>query len=117
MCIFLVAKIILYVIVNGFICRKYYISSQHFRWISFYLMVQSINGTVALVSSLLVLFLNVPAWVAVVLFLFSSIILEIGTLFKLFTAFFKKKCSVLVFFIYLCALEIAPCILVWFLVK
>ena len=117
MAIFLVAKIILYVIVNGYICRKYYISSQHFRWISFYLMVQSINGTVALVSSLLVLFLNVPVWVAVVLFLFFSIILEIGTLFKLFTAFFKKKCSILVFFIYLCALEIAPCILVWFLVK
>lgn len=115
--LFIVLKIVLYVVVNGIICRKHYISSQHFRWISFYIMVQALNGAVALVLSLLVIYIHIPVQVAVIVYILLAILLEIGTLFKLFSAFFKKKCSVLVFFIYLCALEIAPCFLVWFLVK
>ena len=115
--LFIVLKIILYISVNGIICSKHYIPSQHFRWISFYIMVQALNGAVALVLSLLVIYIHIPVQVAVIVYILLAILLEIGILFKLFSAFFKKKCSVLVFFIYLCALEIAPCILVWFLVK
>lgn len=115
--LFIVLKIILYIVVNGIICSKHYIPSQHFRWISFYIMVQALNGAIAWVLSLLIIYINIPVQVAVIVYLLLAILLEIGILFKLFSAFFKKKCSVLVFFIYLCALEIAPCFLVWFLVK
>ena len=115
--LFVVLKLLLYISVNGIICRRYYMSSQHFRWASFYIMVISILGTVLLALSVMEIYLNLNVIVASVLAAVVAILLEIGTLFKLFTAFFKKKCSVLVFFIYLCALEIAPCFLAWFLVK
>lgn len=115
--LFLLVKIIAYTIVNGLICRKYYISPQHFRWISFYIMVNAIKGALALLLSVSIIYLHLPVMIALFAYLLIAILLEIGILFKLFSVFFKKKCSVLIFFVYLCALEIAPCFLVWFSVK
>lgn len=113
--LYIVAKIVLYIIANAVVCSKYYMPAQHFRWSSFYIMVNAVLGAVALLLSLSVIYLKIPLIIALFFYVSIAILLEIGVLFTLFSAFFKKKCSKLVFFIYLCALEIAPCFLMWFL--
>ena len=112
-----VLKLVLYHIFNALICGRFSIPVTHFRWFSFTSMVYAVVGCVAFLLNLFVIFIHFPIKIAVILLLLAYIILEIGTLFRLKTSFLKKKCPTLIFFLYLCTLEIVPLAFMWLILN
>lgn len=108
---FVAVKTLLYRSVNSILYRKQNISIKPARWNYFFVSVVALAG----LFSLILFFVSVSFsldkfWVlllAGLLWFFT----QIGLIIKLKTSLFRNKCSNSVFFLYLCALEIAPFVL------
>lgn len=109
--LFFLIKLFLYQFVNSSLYRSQTIMLKTSRWNNFFIMVFSSSGFCSLVLTTVVLFLEMPSWVLVACMSIMLLVAETGLVFKIKTTLFKNKCSNSRFFLYLCALELGPIIL------
>ena len=57
---------------------------------------------------LLTVFFSIPDIAVLLVSAVMAVLFEIGLAFKIKTALFRNKCTILIFFLYLCALEFGP---------
>lgn len=109
--LFMTLKAVLYMSVNSVLYKKQNISIKPTRWNQFFVSVVALAGFFSLVVFFVSVSLSLDKfWVLLLAGLLWSLT-QIGLIFKLKTSLFRNKCSNSVFFLYLCALEIAPFVL------
>ena len=104
-------RLFLYQIVNSSLYRSQVIQIKTLRWNGLFIMAFSAYGFCVLVLASVVLFLELPPLVLVICMSILLLLAEIGLIFKIKTTLFKNKCSNTRFFLYFCALELGPIIL------
>ena len=105
----LVAKQCLY----SFVHSVFFTSSQRRQWYRDASLLFAIESLLLFPLALLSVYFDLPYQTAGLLLLFLLLFVKILFLFKCFDAFFAKFYGVLHLFAYLCALEIAPIVLLW----
>ena len=105
----LVAKQCLY----SFVHSVFFTPAQRRQWYRDASLLFAIESLLLFPLALLSVYFDLPYQTAGVLLLFLLLFVKILFLFKCFDAFFSKFYGVLHLFAYLCALEIAPIVLLW----
>jgi hypothetical protein len=102
--------------VNHFLYNRRLMPTPPSLWTGFYILsIFTFGSFLSLISILFFLF-NLPIGIGRVLLITCAIIVEISVIIKTYRVFFRKKIGLLIFFIYLCALEFAPTFLAWLLI-
>lgn len=104
-------KLLLYQLVNGYLYKAQITALKPIRWNGFFVMAFSAASFIILVLAVIVLFIGLPRFILTIGSFLVLLTIEIGLIFRLKTSLFKKKYSVSGFFLYLCALEIGPIVL------
>ncbi len=102
--------------VNHFLYNRRLMPTPPSLWTGFYILsIFTFGSFLSLISILFFLF-DLPIGIGRVLLITCAIIVEISIIIKTYRVFFRKKIGLLIFFIYLCALEFAPTFLAWLLI-
>ena len=101
-------RLLLYTIINKFLYERQLITLKPGRWNCFFVMTFSVTGLLALVFSILVVWLDIPLVLLLVFSVLIRILMISGRIFKIKTTLFKNISSNSGFNLYLCASEIAP---------
>ena len=101
-------RLLLYTIINKFLYERQLITLKPGRWNCFFVMTFSVTGLLALVFSILVVWLDIPLVLLLVFSVLIRILMISGRIFKIKTTLFKNQRSNSGFIMYLCAFEIAP---------
>src|SRR5574344_137537 len=102
--------------VNHFLYNRRLMPTPPSLWTGFYILsIFTFGSFLSLISILFFLF-DLPVGIGRVLLITCSVIVEISIIIKTYRVFFRKKIGLLIFFIYLCALEFAPTFLAWLLI-
>lgn len=104
-----VLKLLLYAWVDWVFFDK----QKHILWIDSYTLLYSLLGILLFPLLLLVLYFDLPNVDSWLLFAIIGVLVEILLLYKCFNIFFSKMYGFLYFIVYLCALEMVPCFLLW----
>lgn len=104
-------KLLLYQVVNSSMYKAQITTIKPIRWNGFFVMAFSAASFIVLVFAAVVLFMGLPEFILTIGSFLVLLTIEIGLIFRLKTSLFKKKYSVSGFFLYLCALEFGPIIL------
>lgn len=110
-----IIKLVLYQSVNTWLYRKQSTAVKPTRWNGFFVSVFFVAGIAALLLCIVTVFFTIPYNIVPLLYLLFILLLEMGLAFKIKTAIFRNKCTILSFFLYLCALELGPLVLPAFL--
>ncbi len=106
--IFLI-RLIIYHIVNV-------ILFDHFTalvWTRFYYINFAFVGFFLFILSVITIFFNTSAYFSKVGLVVAVACFELVALYISFAIFFKKKCEYVYFFVYFCAMELIPTLIVW----
>ena len=104
----LVAKLILYTVINKILYRKQIIALKPSRWNCFFVMSYSVSGLLILIFSVVVVFLDIHVLVLLIFAYLMRFLVITGRIFKIKTTLFKNQRSNSGFIMYLCAFELAP---------
>ena len=110
-------RLLLYTIINKFLYERQLITLKPGRWNCFFVMTFSVTGLLALVFSILVVWLDIPLVLLLVFSVLIRILMISGRIFKIKTTLFKNKRSNSGFIMYLCAFEIAPVLIEFVLLR
>lgn len=102
--------------VNHFLYKKRLMPTPPSLWTGFYILSLFTFGSFLSLISILFFLFDLPIGIGRVLLITCAIIVEISIIIKTYRVFFRKKIGLLIFFIYLCALEFAPTFLAWLLI-
>ena len=97
----------------SFVHSVFFTPSQRRQWYRDASLLFAIESLLLFPLALLSVYFDLPYQTAGLLLLFLLLFVKILFLFKCFDAFFAKFYGVLHLFAYLCALEIAPIVLLW----
>lgn len=103
-----IVKLVLYQLVNSRLYRNQSTPVKPTRWNGFFVSVFFVAGNVALLLCLLTVFFPIPDIAVLLVSAVMAVLFEIGLAFKIKTALFRNNCTILIFFLYLCALEFGP---------
>lgn len=109
--LFLTLKMLLYRAVNVRLYNNQSVTLKPIRWKGFFIMAFSTAGLVSLIISAVAVFFSLPPVAVAICGILLLFFIEAGLIFKVKTALFRNKCGISVFFLYLCALEIVPALL------
>lgn len=114
--IVLFIKVSLFHFVNNILYRKRLMITPPSLWTSFYsLSVFTFGSFLSIISVLFFLF-RFPFQMGKLILIIFALIVEISIIIKSYRVFFRKKIGLPIFFLYLCALEFAPTLVVWLLI-
>lgn len=106
---FIMVKVLLYAFINWI----FFDAQSGRKWISSYFLLISLSSFLVFPISLVTIFLNISYSFVAFCLLFVLILYEILVFYKLCANFKTKKCGVLLIFLYFCAVEIMPSLVVW----
>ena len=101
-------KLLLYQIVNSSLYKAQVTPLKPIRWNGFFVMAFSFASFIILILAIIIIFLGLPCFLLTIGSFLTLLTIEIGLIFRIKTSLFKKKYSILGFFMYLCALEFGP---------
>lgn len=101
--------------INYFLYKRRLLIVPSSLWTGFYVLYVFTFGSFITVISILFFLFSWPIHVGRIIFIITALIVEFSIITKLYKVFFRKKIDLLIFFLYLCALEFAPTVLVWLL--
>ncbi len=103
-------KALLYTFVNG----VFFDAKKNKEWMHGLLFITAMEGVVLYPVSLLSIYLGLDIGTMTVLMIIIIVVLKLLTAYKLFAIFFQTFDSYVQFFLYLCALETTPLLILWF---
>lgn len=107
--VFCFAKLGIYALVNW----VFFDSESNRNWLVSYLLLTSLAALAILSFSVMTIFTNIPTHVATWCYLFVAVLYELLLIYRLFVNFKIKKYGILLIFLYFCALEVMPALVLW----